>query len=330
MVDRKVTYSAHVADFDGIEGEWIDFLPRAAVNTVFVTPWWQRTWWENFGDGWDLRLTSIRGGATTLGIAPLMLKDGELRLVGDPDIVDYLDFLAPEDRSSEFFGTLWEHVSGLDWRRTVLTGVAEGSPTLTEFVSLAQADGCAVTIEREDTTPLTDLPASWDDYLAGLSKKNRHELRRKMRRLGRAGEFSQYVRSDPSTLAEDMEDFFHLLKISRQDKDEFLTPERRKFFLDTAAELTGRGQFKLNFLELNGERVACCISFDYDGEYLLYNSGFNPEHSRLSVGLINKALCIKDAIDEGKRRFDFLRGSERYKYDLGGVDRLVYRVTVDR
>ncbi len=321
---------AHAYDFDGIEEEWTAFLPSSSTNTVFVTPWWQKTWWENFGDGWDLHLTSVRSEGTTIGIAPLMLKNGELRLVGDADIVDYLDFLVLEDRSTEFFGKLWEHAKGLDWRRTVLTGVSAGSQTLSEFVSLAKADGCKVTIDEEDTTPLTELPDSWDDYLLGLSKKNRHELRRKIRRLERTGEFSQYVRSDLSTLDKDMEDFFHLLRISRTDKEEFLTPERRQFFLDTAEELIGRDQFKLNFLELDGERVACCISFDYDGEYLLYNSGFNPEYSRLSVGLINKALCIKDAIDEGRRRFDFLRGSERYKYDLGGVDRLVYRVTVDR
>jgi CelD/BcsL family acetyltransferase involved in cellulose biosynthesis len=31
---------------------------------------------------------------------------------------------------------------------------------------------------------------------------------------------------------------------------------------------------------------------------------------------------------EGAREYDFLRGTERYKYDLGGVDRVVYRVTV--
>ena len=325
-----MAYSAHVSDFDGLEEEWTRFLPSAASNTVFVTPWWQKTWWQNFGEGWQLHITAIRNGDTTLGIAPLMLKDGEMRLVGDPDIVDYLDFLVPDDGAPEFFGALWEHVADLDWSQTVLTGVSEGSSTLDVFVPLARGHGCEVTVEEEDTTPLTPLPDTWDGFLAGLSKKNRHELRRKIRRLERSGEYCQYVRSDSSTMTEDMEDFFRLLRASRPDKDEFLTPERKKFFEDTAAELTGRNQFKLNFLELNGERVACCISFDYDGEYLLYNSGYDPEFSSLSVGLINKALCIKDAIEEGRHRFDFLRGSERYKYDLGATDRLVYRVVLNR
>ena len=97
---------AHAYDFDGIEEEWTAFLPSSSTNTVFVTPWWQKTWWENFGDGWDLHLTSVRSEGTTIGIAPLMLKNGELRLVGDADIVDYLDFLVLEDRSTEFFGKL--------------------------------------------------------------------------------------------------------------------------------------------------------------------------------------------------------------------------------
>ncbi|MGE5663197.1 MAG: GNAT family N-acetyltransferase [Deltaproteobacteria bacterium] len=40
------------------------------------------------------------------------------------------------------------------------------------------------------------------------------------------------------------------------------------------------------------------------------------------------ARCIEDAIGEGMREYDFLRGRERYKYDLGGRDRIVFRATV--
>ncbi len=37
------------------------------------------------------------------------------------------------------------------------------------------------------------------------------------------------------------------------------------------------------------------------------------------------ARCIEDGILHGFREYDFLRGRERYKYDLGGRDRVVYR-----
>ena len=90
-----------------------------------------------------------------------------------------------------------------------------------------------------------------------------------------------------------MRDFFRLLRASRQDKNEFLTPERERFFLDIARESASRDQFRLYFLEVGGERVAACICFDYGDDYLLYNSGYDPGYSRLSVGLINKALAFR-------------------------------------
>ncbi|MBE0605380.1 MAG: GNAT family N-acetyltransferase, partial [Deltaproteobacteria bacterium] len=59
-----------------------------------------------------------------------------------------------------------------------------------------------------------------------------------------------------------------------------------------------------------------------------YNSGYDPERREAQPGLVLIARCIEDALGEGAPEYDFLRGTERYKYDLGGVDRVVYRVTV--
>jgi len=39
------------------------------------------------------------------------------------------------------------------------------------------------------------------------------------------------------------------------------------------------------------------------------------------VGLLSKAVSIREAIGRGCREFDFLRGDEEYKRHLGGVPR---------
>ncbi|MBM3944485.1 MAG: GNAT family N-acetyltransferase, partial [SAR202 cluster bacterium] len=135
---------------------------------------------------------------------------------------------------------------------------------------------------------------------------------------------------DMDSLPGYMDDFFRLMRTSREDKREFLTPERERFFRAVAEACTERGHFCLSFLELDGKRVAACIAFDYGDAYLLYNSGYDPDYASLSVGLINKALCLKDAIEAGKRTFDFLKGSERYKFDLGGVNQHLFRIEVTR
>ena len=51
------------------------------------------------------------------------------------------------------------------------------------------AEGWTLNVEREDVCPVVTLPAGGDleDYLATLGKKERHEIRRKVRRAEAAG-----------------------------------------------------------------------------------------------------------------------------------------------
>jgi hypothetical protein len=56
----------------------------------------------------------------------------------------------------------------------------------------------------------------------------------------------------------------------------------------------------------------------------LYNSGYDPTHSYLSVGLLSKVLSLKDSIDAGRNTCDFLKGAEEYKYRLGGREIPIY------
>ena len=69
--------------------------------------------------------------------------------------------------------------------------------------------------------------------------------------------------------------------------------------------------------------------FDYRNTVHLYNSGYDPEYGSLSVGLISKVMCIRDSIERGKRKFDFMKGDEPYKHRLGGREIPIYRCRID-
>ena len=316
-------------DFDDLQEEWDRLLPFCHTNTVFVTPQWQRTWWDSFGQASQLRLLSVRSNDTLLGIAPLRETAGALHFIGDTDLCDYNDFLVRRGSEEAFYPALLDYFDG-QASQVELRSVPESSPTLRHLPPQADRYGYTVAVEQEDVAPIASLPGTWDDFVASLGKKDRHELRRKLRRLNAAGSFTQHVCQDPGAIADGMADFFRLHRGSRPDKKRFMNAERERFFTKVAVELGARGQVKLAFLELNETRVASCIYFDYTGSYLLYNSGYDPAYSNLSVGLLNKALAIKQAIEAGKCSFDFLRGDERYKYDLGGKDRRVFRLTLRR
>jgi CelD/BcsL family acetyltransferase involved in cellulose biosynthesis len=85
---------------------------------------------------------------------------------------------------------------------------------------------------------------------------------------------------------------------------------------------------KIRCLSVHGVLAASIYYFETPTSFLLYNSGFDKENYD-SAGLYLKALHIKQAISQGKKTYNFLQGNERYKYELGGKDFFVYRITLN-
>ena len=103
------------------------------------------------------------------------------------------------------------------------------------------------------------------------------------------------------------------------------------FFFDIAQVLQDAGWLQLTFVEMNGEKAASLLNFDYGGDILVYNSGYDPQQFRhLSPGIIVTARCIEHAIHLGRAKFDFLRGDEVYKYRFGAQDTEVRRLLIAR
>lgn len=322
--------SIETAKFVQIEGDWDDLLPSCWTNTIFLTHWWQKTWLKHFGDESTARiLKATDGDGRLLGIAPMNVADGAVSFLGGTDLFDYHDFLVLKGVEETFYPAAFDEIETWEWNTIDLVSVPEDSPTIPCVTDVATKKGWQIEIVEEDKAPLMQIPDTWDDYVGGLRKKYRHELRRKIRKLSNAGEVTQYD-CTPEMLNERLPDFFRLHKLSSPDKAEFMTDARERFFTEIAEVATARGHFKLSMLEFDGVRVAACINFDYGDSYLLYNSGYDPERSQLSVGLVNKAWTIKDAIESGKQTFNFLRGVERYKYDLGAEDSSVFAIQITR
>jgi CelD/BcsL family acetyltransferase involved in cellulose biosynthesis len=322
--------STKTNDFQRLSQHWQDLLKESTRNWVFLTPTWQRAWWERLGEGQELMLVSFREGERLMGVAPLMRKGEVLSLIGDKDVCDYLDVVTARGKEDEVCKALLAFLEAVDWRVLDLVPLRPDSIVVTHLVPMLRARGYGVEDEQIDVSPEMSLPASWDEFVDGLGKKGRHELRRKLRRLERYGEVHYDRVKNGTSLHQEMDDFLKLFKESMADKIAFLTPEREAFFRSLAAGLMERGWLSLAFLDVNGRRVATTLSFDYDNSFSLYNSGYDPAYSSLAVGLLHKALCIKHAIESGKTRFDFLRGAEPYKYDLGGKDVPIYRFVVRR
>ncbi len=323
-------YTVHREELASLAPEWEGLLAGVSEPAPFFHPAWQRVWLEEFQDGREVLFLGVRDKQGLVGVAPLLRDDGGLSLVGHHSICDYMDFVVAPDQSRDVFAAIWQALSDESWADLDLRGLREGSPTLAELPALCEAAGLSLERETEAVAPRVELPGSWADYLASLPKKDRHELRRKLRRLGAAGELELRIYTSPEDVSEHLPVLLRFMVESRSDKASFMTERMGRFFHRMVKTMAQEGLIRLYELELDRKPIASVLCFDQGGQLLLYNSGYDPEYSSLAAGLVSKALCLQDAIESEHRFVDFLRGHEPYKYDLGGKDQTVYRCVVRR
>lgn len=326
-----------VSGFETLAGEWNALLRQSFFNTIFLTWEWQTTWWEYLGQG-DLSLVAVRDGGQLVGIAPLYvetLPDGvrDLEFVGCTEVSDYLDCIVMPGHEEVVFSAVMDvlDAQAAQWDRVSLCNIPSASPTHQALSELAEARGYRATIEVEDVCPVISLPATWEDYLSMLDKKQRHEVRRKIRRLGRETDYRWYIVGQDHDLAAEMDDFIALHQKSAADKEDFMDAQMQAFFHGLAQILHPQGWLQLAFIVVNGQKAATMLNFDYDDTIFVYNSGYDPDrHAWLSPGIVLLTYCIQQAIALGRKRFDFLQGDEAYKYRFGAQETRVYRLTVEK
>ncbi len=321
---------------------WNGLVEAGVTNAPFLRHEYLSTWWSTLGGGeWqggDLAVITASENERLVGIAPLFLtanRDGlpALMLLGSIEISDYLDLIVlPEFHPAFIAGLLdWldKHYlsawSLLDWYN-----LPQDSPTLKLLQAESVKRGWAYSQEIYQPTPAIPLPGDFETYLAGIDKKQRHEIRRKMRRAEESGrDVRWYIVSDESQLDAEMDGFLALMA-QDANKANFLTQAMRSQMKASVHAAFRAGYLQLAFLTVEGEKACGYLNFDYDNKIWVYNSGLDRKFMDLSVGWVLLAYLLEWANQHKRSEFDFLRGDEDYKYKFGGQDRHVMRVRVTR
>jgi CelD/BcsL family acetyltransferase involved in cellulose biosynthesis len=292
-------------------------------------PGWLKAWWQTFGSGRTPYLCSIRYRGEVIGLAPLMVQGNTARLMGDSDVCDYLDVVVVPGREKAFFNELFNHLRQEGIRQINLEALRADSTLYGYLASSARDKDYSVTCESMDATMVLDLPTSWEAYLQHLSAKQRHEVRRKFRRLEEAGRVRMRSVENVAEVGSEMDTFLALFKKNRTDKARFMTEQMASFFRALTIELASARILKLFSLTLDDKIVAAVMCFDHDETFHLYNNGYDLMYHSLSVGLLSKLLTVKESIQLGRKKYDFLKGTEVYKHRLGGKQVPLYRCRVD-
>ena len=294
-----------------VHGDWgapgFALPPVAELTGPFPRRPFLEAWWRHRGSGEPL----IAESPTAL--LPARLGPGGVEFMGEPELTDYH---SPLGREAEAL------VAGL------LGSLAEGTPfrfdSLPEEAArvvaagVRRADGAAQ-CRRQELAAVLDLPPSYDEYLAGLDGKERHELRRKQRRFAATrgdGRLIDVGRAGLGTFAA-------MHRAAPGLKGGFLTAEMEAFFADLL-DLEGA---RLELLvPAGGEPVAVAFGFQDERAYYLYNSAYDPAAAASSPGVILVDLLVRRCLAEGLARLDLLKGDEAYKFRLGARPRPLFAV----
>jgi CelD/BcsL family acetyltransferase involved in cellulose biosynthesis len=214
----------------------------------------------------------------------------------------------------------------LKWESIFLCSLPETSPTrawLKAVFSQARET-------QQDVSPSIELPANWEEYLESIDRKQRHEIKRKMRRVEEVEHTFEVITSEEDA-HQALPDFISLHKASSTEKRDFWDENHLKFFSTFIPAAGAAGWLKLFFLKIGEVRAAAMLVFDYNNQYLLYNSGFDPnQFKNLSTGNVLTAYTIQQSIEEKKSVYDFLRGNEEYKFRFGAVSKPVFDIMVEK
>ena len=304
---------------------WSAIAARRSPTSIFLTPEWIAVARAHEKS----EPITLAAGEPPYAIAALARSaDGTVRFAGG-ELTDEQDVVAaPADaRAAAVAVARW--IVSERTPRVVLEYVPEDAPTLDALAEVLGASGYRVTRERLVTSPRVTLAGDFASYVQGLGKKERHELRRKLRRfesVPRTGFRWADERERPAAL----DRFFALHRVSKGEKAAFMTSETERFFRDIADALAPLGRLRLGVVSAHGQDAAVLFAFGYGDTLALYNAAYDPALSSLSLGIASHAFAVRDAIAQGFKIYDLLRGDEPYKYDLGAVDRWLWRLEATR
>lgn len=312
-----------------LESHWLDSHTQLQWNCPFVLPFWLQTVWRHMGGKGDPYLLRVADSAKLVGIAPLCVQDDTAYFIGNPDVCDYQDIIATPGQGVRIMDAVIQHLAARGIRRLDLGSLHPDAVALQALNILASDGAITLQLIQDDVTFKMDLPPHWDAYLLQLSGKQRHEIRRKIRRIQMHGPYTYQMTVDSGELEADTDTFLKLFQLNREDKAAFMDQTMSDYFRDLIQTLAEHGMLRLYRLKIDSVDAATALCFDYNGVRYLYNSGYDAQYHELSVGILSKVFSIQTGIDAGCRCYDFLKGSEVYKKRIGGIQTPLYRGRIE-
>ncbi|MCX5713772.1 MAG: GNAT family N-acetyltransferase [Candidatus Omnitrophica bacterium] len=322
-------------DFVGLKDDWHDLLARDKNSVFFLTFEWLNAWWKNYGSGQELFIILALDSGRILGAAPLMIKSTRFRNIVlsrklqfiAHEVSDYMDFVIPSQEKEVYaliFETIKKNMNLWDWAE--FSFIRDDSAYFKDWLYAAKdsvflktkisADDVAVAIHMYKEA------GSYDELEKRLPNQERlrRVLRKKRNKFLREIQGASFRRTKDFTLIKEQVGSFaqqHCKRLQVKGlKSQFEDQRYASYFLDVARDISPYEQGLLSTISRDGESIAMAFGFIYNNRYYHYLSNFNERFSKYSPSELLVRFMLESFYEEGKvKKFDFLRGGERYKFD---------------
>jgi CelD/BcsL family acetyltransferase involved in cellulose biosynthesis len=331
----RVEAIASTREFLALEQAWEDLEVQPSAPP-FLTWAWLSTWWRHFGARSELWVLCAYSPEDVLvGLAPLHIRPERLgplsvrcvRFLGAGVVApDHLDVIARPGMAAAVAEACAEHMADRrsEWDVLELRGFAPRAALGRALAARFEASGArgAAPYRRLEATstycPYIALPESWEAYVQQLSSRRRRHLRQHQRHLEAdyPGKVVYSTVQGPEHLAAALDALIRLHRKRWHDRGMLTAFDDRRyvaFHREVAAAFLRRGWLRLWTLAVGGTVVAVDYGLRVGNTFYAYQAGFDPDWADYSVGALLLAHTIREAIAEGAREYDLLRGLEPYK-----------------
>lgn len=206
----------------------------------------------------------------------------------------------------DYGGPLFYGDEQLLWKAAI-KAISElpGWDTFIAYGLFQQYEGCTLDYDIAPYISLNEY-SSAASFLQHAKKNLREDIRRQINNIQKTSTL-EYKRCEYEEAVSLLDDYhkFHITRWGWTLDDSFL-----KIMLQGIPY----GVVSFDCLKIDGITAALCVGFQDENSYGYYKPVINSAYSKLSPGKILLYYIMDEVIKSGRRYFDLLRGSEKYKF----------------
>lgn len=317
-----------IEDVEQFSEEWLQFWQNNVHATPFNSPQWLLPWLKYFGES-NPYLITVKYQNNLIACIPLYIftspyGERQLKLIGTGNS-DYLDILVDEAFAVDIIKALLNFIRNYKEKFDICEFYGQRDHSFL-IKNMNRFSGIIV---RDDVSPVADLNEDFDKYIKRLSAQFRKNTYRAVKQLTSKG--FNILKADQFNYDGFMQKLLELHKSewnARKQQGVLQDPKVQEFLNDSISEYLKTGHVRLYALKSGDDYAAIDIIFNVRDTAYFYIGGYNIEFDKFSPGSVLLWEIIEDCIENGIKRFDFLKGSEPYKYRWGAADVQISKIVL--